>query len=822
MKLIPFVLNGIITTGLIILCNSSLTIHGNQTPRLGFFLSPQTGFWQNAIQPEIINESYHFSNLQGNAEVYFDERLVPHVYADNEYDLYFLQGFLHAKFRLWQMEFQVFAAGGRLSEILGDSANGTNFLAVDKYFRRLGLKYGAEQSLQNMMKNAQTKEALEAYTAGVNNYIENLKEADYPLEYKLLNYKPELWSPLKTALLLKYISYDLAGHTLDFEMSNAKSIFTKEQFEKLFPYGKDSTVPIFPKNTIFPIPSVGAAIPAIADSVYFNYKQAYFNNSLPIQPAPDNGSNNWVVSGSKTKSGRPILCNDPHLNLTLPSVWYEMQLSSPAYNVYGVCFPGSPSIIIGFNDNCAWGVTNSERDVMDFYEIQFKDSTQQEYLFNGSWHPTTFRNEIIKIKGKAVADTEKIAMTIWGPVTYDASFNSKLHNNKAYACRWTGHDATSNELKTFMHLNSMKNYADYLDAISTFFCPGQNFAFASKNGDIAIKQQGNFPAKWWRQGDFVMPGTDSSFAWTGMISNTETPVLLNPENGFVSSANQYPYDYKTYPYYMGGRYEIYRGITINRKLAAMQNITVEDMQHLQTDNYNVFAEMAKPVLLHYIHEKALTDEDKHYLTIFKQWNLYNDVSQAGASVFTAWWDSLMHCMYDDEFSQTKLPMPSVEHSTLLESLLKDTLYEFADDITTPQKETIGDMVTKAFRETIPVLRNAEKNNELAWGIFKKSSIMHLLKIPSLSHLKVIAGGGVHIINAYHDSHGPSWRMIVHMTDTPEAYVIFPGGESGNPASAFYDNAINDWVAGKYYKVKLMSKQEMEKNARMGKILFTKN
>ncbi len=821
MRIVPFIISAIITTSLIILFDTPLSVNHSKTPRLGFFLSPQKGFWQNAepVNAEF-NGNINIAGLKGTTEVYFDDRLVPHVFAQDENDAFFVQGFLHAKFRLWQMEFQTYAAAGRLSEIMGAESGSVDFLAIDKYFRRLGMVYAAENSLKKMESDPQTKAALDNYTAGVNAYINSLKEKDYPLEYKLLNYKPEQWTNLKTSLFAKYMSFDLASYEQDFEKTNAKSFFTKAQFEKLYPYGQDSLDPINPEGTIFKKAGLIMSIPKDADSLYFNYKDTIAIPAKPVKPDENNGSNNWAVAGSKTKSGRPILCNDPHLDLNLPSLWYEMQISTPGYNAYGVSFPGAPSIIIGFNDSCAWGFTNSERDVKDYYEMKFRDSTMKEYWYNGDWQQATFRDEIIKIKD-APNDTEHIAMTVFGPVMYDKNYPDKLHTNKAYACRWAAHDP-SNELKTFMLLTHAKNFNDYTNAITTFQCPGQNFVFASKSGDIAIKQQGSFPAKWKRQGDFVMPGISSSYAWKGTIPDSENIIMHNPVRGFVSSANQYPYD-TSYPYYLGGTFEYFRGTLINKRLSAMQNITTQNMQQLQTDNYNLLAEMARPALLKYISQSNLNTDEKKYLNIFITWNLRNDATEIGPTIFTTWWDSVMTCMYNDELSQSRLPMPDVKTTTLLHALLRDSAYEFADNINTPQKETMSDIVTLAFKKTIPVLQQAEKNNTLVWGKFKDSGVRHILKLKPLSRLHLFAGGGKSIINAYQQYNGPSWRMVVELTDEINAYGAYPGGQSGNPGSKYYDNFIDTWVEGKYYKLSIFKKEEMQNLAGLkGKMVFSKS
>lgn len=814
MRIVPFVIFAIITVALIFVLNTTLTIGGSNTPSLGAFLSPQHGFWQNA---EPVDQDYsgtlHLPGLHGKVDVFFDERLVPHVYAEKENDAYFVQGYLHAKFRLWQMEFQTHAAAGRLSEILGPT-----FFKLDQFFRRLGMVYGAEQSLKKLEADPITKSANDAYTSGVNAYISALNPSQIPFEYKLLSYKPEKWTNLKSQLFLKYMAFDLAGYENDFEMTNAKSIFSAEDIEKLYPTTEDSLDPIVPRGTLFQPASIIANKPTSADSIYFHSNVTVETPEI-VKPDKNNGSNNWVVAGSKTRSGAPILCNDPHLALKLPSLWYEMQISTPEFNVYGVSLPGTPSIIIGFNDSCAWGVTKAARDVKDYYEITFRDSTMQEYMYNGEWKKATIRNEIIKVKGSP-AVTERISMTVFGPVMFDKHYQNILKDGKYYAVRWKAHDQ-SNELLTFIKLNRANNYWDYIKAITTYQTPGQNFVFASKSGDIAIRQQGQFPAKWRRQGDFVMPGIDSSYMWQGLIPSKENPTVINPARGFLSSANQLATD-ETYPYYLAGLPSIYRGININKNLSRMNDITIEDMQRLQTDNHNIFAEMARPLLIKYIDEAKLSATELEYLKKFKDWNLRNEIEEEGPTIFKLWWDNLSKAVYKDEFDRTTSALREPDESTLLEGLIKDSTYKFLDNINTPGIESIYDIVLTAFRSAAKDLKLAGVEGRLMWGKFKDTGVRHLLGLPSLSRLHLPIGGGSNIINATSANQGPTWRMIVQLTDKTEAFGVYPGGQQGNPGSKYYDQFINTWVKGQYYPLLFLTSTEASSNSSIKwKMTFSK-
>ncbi|MGQ0739588.1 MAG: penicillin acylase family protein [Bacteroidota bacterium] len=795
MRVVPFVISTVVTTGLVFALNKQWAT----VPPMGKFLSPQHGFWQNAEPSgQAFNAELDFPELKGKAAVYFDDRLVPHVFAENDEDLYFIQGFLHAKFRLFQIDLQTKAAAGRASEIAGKKA-----INYDKEQRRLGMVFAAENAMKEIDKDPASKALFDAYTNGVNAYIGSLKESELPIEYKLLNIKPEKWSNLRTALLLKMMAKNLSSGTEnDLANTNAKSIFMPDELKLLYPQVPDSLLPIVPKGTLFDKPGIVPVKPALADSLYLSSKELVKAREIS-NPDINNGSNNWVLAGSKTQSGSPILCNDPHLELSLPSIWYEIQLVTPTSNTYGVSLPGSPFVIIGFNDSIAWGVTNAQRDVKDYYEIRFKDKSKSEYWFNGKWEKTTRKEEIIKVKGgKDVIDT--VAYTIFGPVMYDEGFqgNDSIGKGRNLAVRWVAHDP-SNEGMTFYQLNRARNYDDYAEAIKNFECPGQNFVFASKAGDIAIWQQGKFPARWDRQGLYIMPGEDSSYLWQGFIPQAENPHVKNPERGFLESANQRPAD-STYPYFIPGTYITPRAITIENRLSAMTGITVKDMIALHGNYFNSLAEDAKGALLKYIRESELSAGEKKYLDIFKSWDLNAAPDSKGQTIYQCWWDSLEVEIWKDELTQTKPQAPWPEEQTTMEILKRDTALKFADNNNTPQVETLFDAVTTAFKKATAELVKKEAEGKLEWAKFKNPTVYHLIKdLKGFARAGLNVGGNGNIVNAVTHSHGPSWRMIVHLTTPTEAYGIYPGGQSGNPGSKFYDNYVDSWVEGNYNKLWFM-------------------
>lgn len=794
MRFISFLISLVVTIVLVFALNKKW----GSVPPMGRFLSPQQGIWQNAESSKAdFNAKLDVDGLNSTTEVFFDERLVPHIFAQNDEDAYFAQGYLHARFRLFQMDLQTKAAEGRASEIAGKVA-----INYDREQRRLGMRYAAENALKEAEKHAATKKAFDAYSNGVNAYISSLTDASMPIEYKILDIKPEKWSNLRTALLLKMMAKMLASGTEhDIENTNAMLNFLPDEIRMLYPQVPDSLVPIIPKGTPFPQPGVIARSPESADSLYFKFRDS-INAIAHDRPDPNNGSNNWVVAGNKTQSGKPILCNDPHLELSLPSIWYELQIVTPTSNCYGVSLPGSPFIIIGFNDSIAWGVTNAQRDVKDYYSIRFRDESRREYWFNADWDTVTFRHEEIKVRGgKTFHDT--VAYTAFGPVMFDNTFSNAQSEGKNLAVRWVAHDP-SNEGMTFYKLNRAKNYGEYESAIQTFACPAQNFVFASSSGDIAIWQQGKFPARWEGQGQFVMPGEDSSYMWQGFIPARENPHILNPSTGFLQSANQRAVD-SSYPYFIPGTYITPRGITISNLLSGMTSVTPSDMMQLQQNYHNSLAEDARPFLLQHVNEGALGSEEKRYLGKLRSWDLKASPESEGQTIFQAWWDSLEVNLWKDELSQHNLPFYWPDEQTTLEILLREKDLRFVDDINTPAKEDINTIVTNALKEATIDLKKKEDAGVLEWSKFKNPTIYHLLKEPLIAFARsgIRVGGNGNIINAVTHSHGPSWRMVVHLSEKVEAYGVYPGGQSGNPGSIYYDIFVDDWATGKYYPLWFM-------------------
>lgn len=789
-------------------------------PPLGKLFNPFVGFLQNGERnPGTRDGEIRLDSLRDAVTVWYDDHAIPHIFAQHDDDLYFAQGYVVAKDRLWQMEFYTRVAAGRLTEVVGSAA-----LEYDRFNRRIGMARTAAAITEKLKSDTLATRILEAYAAGVNAYIDQLTAKDLPVEYKLLNYKPERWSPYKSILMLMNMRHTLNGGSYDYRLTNVLAKYGPEVMANLFPDYPAVESPIVPQGTPWAFSPL--AVPATPDRVMAPLDSNVLAFHMP-EPHPEVGSNNWAVNGSKSDTGLPILANDPHLQLTLPSIWYQMQLSSPNVNVYGVALPGTPAIIIGFNKDVAWGVTNTGSDVMDFHQIRFRDATFGEYWHDGAWKSTTRYIETYHMKdGSKVVDT--LYYTHQGPIVYHREQSANYASNipAGYAMRWVANETDGADLLTFHYLNRATNYDDYRKALTYFTAPAQNFVFASNEGDIAIVSNGKLPLKWKEQGKYLLDGTLAAHDWQGWIPREQNPGSKNPPRGFVSSANQFPAD-TTYPYYLGWRFaHSSRAIRINERLNTMVHATVDSLRALQNDNYHVDARRVLPRLLASLASDDSIRRSTEY-DVLERWNYRNDADAVGASIFENWLDDLLIGVWGDDFpAEAQMLYPSLDRT--FEMINNEPNAKWFDRVDTPDTvETIDDIICKSFKTAMAKMR--ERFGELstrnwAWSKVKQTRIRHLVpNFTSFGRAEVINGGGSGVVNATTGTHGPSWRMVVQLdADWPAAYGIYPGGQSGNPGSKYYDNMIDRWAAGQLDTLLFMKQVDEQSEHLMHRISLKPN
>jgi penicillin amidase len=791
-------------------------------PALGRLLGPVNGAMAAAeATDENWNRQHRLPGLQKPVQVWLEDNLVAHVRAANDHDLYFAQGYVHASFRLWQMDLQTRAAGGRVSEVVGPKA-----IDFDRGMRREGMVWGAQHSLEAMERDPQTKVMLDAYRDGINAYVRNLDYRHLPIEYKLMGFYPEEWTNLRTALLMKYMARDLTGKTDDIAFTLLRDNIGQEQFDFLFPERIKGSKSVVPEGTSFSTRSLKEP-QTPGDTVFSHFTpdesmaqcKAKSSDWALGDEAEDAaiGSNNWAVSGVHTVSGKPILCNDPHLGLNLPSLWFEMQLSAPGINAYGASLPGAPGIVIGFNEKISWGFTNNYRDVKDFYRITPATGASAArvpgYLFAGRVVPFDRSIEVIKVKGLPdVVDT--VYYTLHGPVTYDARFPGPDSTGALLACTWMGHRGSNELLATYL-LNRAQDYNAFTQAIAHFECPAQNIAYADGAGNIAIWGQGTFINKWKGQGRFVMEGNDSLTLWGQTIPVAENPHVLNPPQGYVASANQQVTD-STYPYWYNGSFVEWRSWEINNILSQVTGATgykVAPIRPIQKGQERLF-NLPNPViymdemqnntgseLMKQVQAIALNNPGGGYATDCFPRDLSLHALSTEASRFQVLWAALYDQVWGRFFKPEGPKRPSAERTVTL--MVQDSASRYFDDPGTPRVETLRDILIMAQQRAQDSLNRLKAAVGLEWYKVKNTSLTHLAKLPAFSYDYLKIGGWANTINACTDKHGPSWRMIVEMDEVPKAYTIYPGGQSGNPGSRHYGDYIEKWVTGKYHEARLL-------------------
>jgi penicillin amidase len=487
-----------------------------------------------ALVSQIFAQTVPVNGLTDKVTVRRDGRAIPYIEAANENDLYFTQGYVTASDRLWQMDLMRRVARGETAEIFGKAG-----LEEDKRWRRLGFAGIADESIQYL--SPELKAALENYAKGVNAYIATLDEKTLPIEFKILQYKPQPWKSSDTLVIGKILADALSSTwRLDLLKASLQSL-PKDKFDDLantqteydvIMFGKD--VPKAKKAAAgdakrFDIPD---SLLASVDAYEIARKSSLSRVGLYAEELA--ASNNWVISGKRTADGKPLIANDPHLLATAPGIWYMTHLETPTMRVAGVTFPGVPGIVLGHNDQIAWGATNVGPDVQDLFIETFDDTGR--YKTESGWEPPKIRKEEIRVRTNILKpDTEIVSIDVTetrnGTVILE-------EGGKKYSLKWTARDPKNNDFGAFFALNRAKNWDDFNNALSSYRGASQNFVFADTKGNIGWHIAGAIPTR--KSGDGSLPydGATNDGEWTGLIPYAELPNLYNPSSGFIVTANQ--------------------------------------------------------------------------------------------------------------------------------------------------------------------------------------------------------------------------------------------------------------------------------------------
>jgi penicillin G amidase len=776
-------------------------------PPLRLLLDPWAGAWRvagDAVPPASLDVV--IPTLEGPVEVSIDDRGVPHVFATTEADAWRVQGWLVARDRLFQINLQTRATAGRLTEWVGGRA-----LEADRESRRLGLARVAEQQWTALAPDDPSRLAMEAYAEGVNAWIDGLRLADRPVEYRLLGVAPDRWEPQHTLYLFQQMGTVLALNDPTRWRTELAARVGREAAEALVPLHSPMQEPIQPNGQFAPrLDALRLPPPGEPDTTAHLLVQ-----TLPLghqRGAGDAvGSNNWAVAPRRTAAGKALLSGDPHLSMTLPSTWYEVHLVVPGVlDVAGATLPGAPGVIIGHNRSLAWSVTNTGSDVIDFYHETVDDLTAPtRYRLDGEWRelslePTEYRD----LGGRRLA-VDTLRFNHRGPVT--------LVDGRWLSRRWTLHEIVADP-HVWIHLNRAATVDEGLEVTAPYVGPAQNFVLADQAGTIAIRSTGYYPIRPGDgRGDGIRDGTTSASDWLGWQPVSRYPFSRNPVQGFLASANQEPVDPRASVAYLGADWPPpYRAIRISQLLRADSAVTPEAMRFFQADPGSAAADIFVPHFLRAGAEAVRRDSSRVELAravrLLGEWDLRYTLENRRAALFEAALTMLGRLTWD-ELIPAGDSMPRVQpNQDLLVALLEDPQSPWWDDRRTEVVESRDEILARALEGGLALAMERHGDPDgpgWRWADIRHANIHHLLRLPALSRLGIPMTSGTGTLSPSGGSgvHGASWRMVVELGDTLRAWTTYPGGQSGNPLSPWYDDRLAGWSAGDLAEVRFPRRAE---------------
>jgi penicillin amidase len=742
------------------------------------------------------------AGLSAPIDIVRDVDAIPHILAQNRNDALFGLGYVHAQERLWQMEFQRRIGQGRLSEILGEATLGT-----DRFLRTLGVYRSAEQAWQSLSPDSRA--AAEAYMAGINAFIAAPSSA-LPIEFTLIGTTPTPWTGPDVLVWQKMMAWDLGGNWAN-ELLRADIMRAvgPERAAALMPGTPDTSPSIvtadLPKGDYDGLLSLGADVRSLMGAV------GWSGEGL--------GSNNWVVDGTKTLSGKPLLANDPHLGTRIPSIWYLAHLSAPGYEVIGATLPGLPGVVIGRNRAIAWGVTNVGPDVQDLYRERL-DPTGRMAEFQGQMEPMQIIEETINVKG-AEAVTQRVRITRHGPLISDALNAGRANQAEAerepmvepLAFRWRALDSSDSTLDAFLGINTAQNWDQFVQALRSYIAPSQNFVYADVEGNIGYYAPGRIPMRASGDGSIPAEGWSGAHEWTGDIPFEALPHVYNPPSHMIVTANNRPVP-SDYQYFLGREFALpYRYQRIAELIAAKDKHGPADFAAIQADTVSLHARELLPRLLHMT--SAQTSEEEQALTLLRQWDGDARGDSTAAAIFEMWYWHLPRAIAGDELG-AKLIARYEDAFSFARPFLQDVLgtsdSPWCDETTTSLPETCAEIVTEAFRDTLKELRTHQGQSMNRWrwdrmhvAVFPHQPLDNVAILKTFFSRSIANGGDNSTVNVgpfdfdhpFEQRHIPGYRQIIDLGSIEGGQFIHSVGQSGHVLSPHYADYLADWQAVRF-------------------------
>ena len=744
------------------------------------------------------NKSLVLSGLSGPVRIEVDGAGIPGIHAQNINDAAFGLGFVHAQNRLWQMDGMRRLGAGRLSEIVGKQA-----LPSDRFMRTLGLYRSAEQAIKGFNEDAKTH--LNSYTAGVNAWLKQNRDA-LTLEFILLDHRPEMWKPADSVVWGKLMALRFAsnfrGELLRARLSKHLS---PEQIESMWPvYPDDAPLIIGPENQ--------ASLPS---SQYL----ARLMSALPEGVGEPIGmSNSWVLAGNRTKSGKPLLANDPHLGYSAPNLWYLARLILPDREIAGATVPGVPYVVLGHNSRLAWGLTATQSDQGDLFVERSPDGAKRTYENNAKYKKFRVRQEIIKIKG-AADEKLRVLQSRHGPVLPDPAsglggFGSIPGERLSVALSAVMTQTSDTSAQALYRMNMARDKAEFLSAAKDLHAPQMNISFADIEGNIGYIAAGKVPVRRKAQGFYPRPGWTDEFDWSGFVEPDDLPQVLNPAGGKIVTANNRVIG-QDYPHFLGRDWAApYRARRIEELLAKQPKHDADSFADMQTDITSLMAADLLPIML------SMVTPNRRHETVLKRlsaWKYSMDRERLEPLIFAAWLRALNRHIYQDELGAQFGSYWRYRPRFVKNILTKDQ--RWCDRVDTSKTETCGDILEQSLTQALQELETRTGSADMAewrWGALHKASFRHPLfrGIPQLSWLSdlvISSDGGNFTVKraatrpgrnatAYNEVHGGGYRAIYDLSDLSKSRFMIATGQSGNMLSRHYRNFIEAWRDGNYFSM----------------------
>ncbi|GAC1472771.1 MAG: penicillin acylase family protein [Candidatus Dormibacteraceae bacterium] len=779
-------------------------------PALGSAFNPATGAWTMSLDAAVRNENLSLAALDRPVKVTLEADGTSHIVAKTDHDLFLATGYVHARFRLFQMDLLRRQGEGRLSEAVGKAA-----LESDRFELQLGLLRTAEAEWNALPADHRVRKALIAYSQGVNDRIAQV-EADHqlPVMFTLLGYHPRPWTPIDSLV----IKGDMT-QTLNF--TDTPLVMALLQ-KSLGPDLAAQWFPILPPNTQSPYdpgpyatqpsvsPILASASQAISDQAAIAAADAHQRFAgLPagLMATKSGASNNWAVAAARSASDGALMAGDPHLHLTLPAIWFQLNMDSPGYHTSGVGIPGTPGVLIGHNRHISWSLTDAQNQQTFFY-LEKEDSDHPgQYFWNGVWRQYKTVDYDIPVHG-APTEHLTVKLSVHGPVITERGQTTSV---------WWAGNIPSQDLEVLMGINQAADYESFRNALKGWYSPTHNFVYADDKGNIGLISAGYYPQVAAGQPWLPMAGTGENDV-IGTIPFEYIPQVYNPPDNFIWSANQRQVS-RDYPYYIGTASNFfdpgYRANEIKRVLSQSGKLSAADMMALQTDTRDFLAAEITPIVLQAL-AGAFVGRDQQAADLLTSWDYRMETGSAAATIWWTFWQEYIAQSFDPWWKAKKVQVVRSEVNDALGQYLEALALTgktvcAPPNCTAPVASACPSVACERLSLTLALRRafgttTSKLTHQLGadpttwtWGRMHQRVVENLAQIKGLNYGPSPDRGDANTPLAapgFPSSHGPSWRMVVDW-GAGTFQASYPGGQSENPSSQWYADRIDMWWNGRY-------------------------